>query len=509
MRERYRNPVLGTDFSDPDVIRVGEDYYLVASSFNRVPALPLLHSRDLVHWSFLGHALDRLRPEEHHAVPRRGGGVWAPALRHHDGLFWIFFPDPDVGIWVTTAQDPRGPWSTPWLLKQGAGLIDPCPLWDGDQAYLIHAWAKSRSGVNNRFTLHRMSPDGRRLLDKGTVVVDGDHIPGCFTLEGPKLHRRGDWYWIFAPAGGVATGWQAALRSRNVEGPYEYRIVLEQKDGPVNGPHQGAWVDTSSGEEWFLHFQDRGARGRVVHLQPLNWRDDGWPVIGADDGSPSGKPVLEHPVPHPRSADEGRPADTDHFDGSELGLQWTWQANPQSHWYRLDKGTLRLTCLEAPENGDLRAFAGVLGQRFPSGACDITVRVRLSDDVPAEGSAGMAVLGDAFAWCALQRAKDGSMQIVHGTGGSADRSRTDPAVTHQTSTVTVDEDGYTELRLTVTEEANCRFSWISADGRRTDSPEFTAVNGHWTGATVGLFALGPDSGPPRGHAQFSHFEVDP
>ncbi|MGK5555344.1 glycoside hydrolase 43 family protein, partial [Actinomadura kijaniata] len=290
----YRNPVLHADWSDPDAIRVGDDYYLTASSFHRVPGLPVLHSRDLVNWTIVGHALPEPEPAAAYTAPRHGCGVWAPALRHHAGRFWIFYPDPDHGLYVVTAADPAGPWSRPRRLKAGRGLIDPCPLWDDDgRAYLVHAWARSRAGFNNRLTLHRMSPDGDRLLDEGAVVVDGDAIPGCRTLEGPKLYRRDGWYWIFAPAGGVAHGWQSAFRARDPFGPYEHRIVLAQGDSDVNGPHQGAWVDTPGGEHWFLHFQDRGAHGRVVHLQPMRWRpDDGWPVLGAD-----GTPVPSHRKP--------------------------------------------------------------------------------------------------------------------------------------------------------------------------------------------------------------------
>lgn len=141
----YRNPVLNADWSDPDVIRVGDDYYLTASSFGRVPGLPLLHSRDLVNWSLVGHALDRLEPAADFAVPRHDCGVWAPSMRHHAGRFWIFWGDPDHGIQQINAESVRGPWSTPHLVKAGKGLIDPCPLWDEEtgEAYLVHAWAKS------------------------------------------------------------------------------------------------------------------------------------------------------------------------------------------------------------------------------------------------------------------------------------------------------------------------------------------------------------------------------
>ncbi|WP_157867806.1 glycoside hydrolase 43 family protein, partial [Streptomyces prasinus] len=325
----YRNPVLDADWSDPDVIRVGDDFYLTASSFGRVPGLPLLHSRDLVNWTLVGHALHRLEPEDEFAVPRHDRGVWAPSLRHHDGRFWIFWGDPDQGVFQVNAPGIRGPWTRPHLVKAGKGLIDPCPLWDEEtgEAYLVHAWAKSRSGVKNRLTGHRMDPRGTGLLDEGEVIVDGDRIPGWFTLEGPKLYRHDGWFWILAPAGGVETGWQGAFRSRDFFGPYEEKVVLEQRDTDVNGPHQGGWVRTPSGEDWFLHFQQRGAYGRVVHLQPMRWSaagdpsrpgeggsGGGWPVIGND-----GAPVAEHRRPDLPAQPAAAPATDDDFPGGRHG----------------------------------------------------------------------------------------------------------------------------------------------------------------------------------------------
>lgn len=274
----YRNPVLHADYSDPDAIRVGDDYWMTASSFGHAPGLPILHSRDLVNWTLVDHALPRLVPETHFATPRHGEGVWAPSLRYHDNKFWIFYPDPDFGLYVITATDPRGQWSKPHLLKAGRGMIDSCPLWDDDgRAYLIHGWAKSRAGINNLLTLHEMSPDGLRILDEGTVVIDANLMPGWRTLEGPKLYKRDGWYYVFAPADGVAEGYQAVFRARDIRGPYENRIVLEQGATPINGPHQGAWIETPTGEHWFFHFQEIEAHGRVVHLQPMRWRDDGCP----------------------------------------------------------------------------------------------------------------------------------------------------------------------------------------------------------------------------------------
>ena len=163
---RYRNPILHADYSDPDAIRVGDTYYMVSSSFANAPGLPLLVSKDMVNWELQGHALPQLVPGAQFAAPQHGKGVWAPSLRHHDGKFWIFYPDPDNGIYVTTAKEFKGPWNTPHLLLPGKGIIDPAPLWDEDgKAYLIHAWAKSRAGFNNVLTLRKMAPDGRSLLD--------------------------------------------------------------------------------------------------------------------------------------------------------------------------------------------------------------------------------------------------------------------------------------------------------------------------------------------------------
>ncbi len=277
----YRNPILLADYSDPDVIRVGEDYYLTASSFNCTPALPILHSRDLVNWTLVGHAMQNL-PFDRYDTPQLGGGVWAPALRYHDGRFYIFFPLVEEGLFVVSAADPAGPWSAPRCVQQGAGLIDPCPLWDDDgQAYLVHAYAYSLTGIKHRLRVCPMAPDGSKLLGEGKIVFDDPARHP--TMEGPKFLKKDGFYYILAPAGGVSGGWQVALRSRNIYGPYEDKVVLEQGSTPVNGPHQGALVDTPSGEWWFLHFQDAGPYGRIVHMQPVRWQDE-WPLDGAGPG---------------------------------------------------------------------------------------------------------------------------------------------------------------------------------------------------------------------------------
>ena len=126
----YKNPIINADYSDPDAIRVGNDFYMISSSFEDVPGLPILHSKDLVNWEIIGHALNHLIPQEHFSIPRHGEGVWAPSIRYHNGEFYIYYPDPDFGIYLIKAKNILGPWSEPILVQGGKGLIDPCPLWD-------------------------------------------------------------------------------------------------------------------------------------------------------------------------------------------------------------------------------------------------------------------------------------------------------------------------------------------------------------------------------------------
>ncbi|AYN41971.1 glycoside hydrolase [Streptomyces dangxiongensis] len=521
--DTYTNPVLDADWSDPDVVRVGDDFYLTASSFGRVPGLPLLHSRDLVNWTLVGHALARLEPEEEFAAPRHDRGVWAPSLRHHDDRFWIFWGDPDQGIFQVNAPGIRGPWTRPHLVEPGKGLIDPCPLWDEEtgEAYLVHAWARSRSGVKNRLTGHRMRPDGTSLLDEGEVIVDGDRIPGWFTLEGPKLYRHDGWFWILAPAGGVATGWQGAFRSRGFFGPYEERIVLEQGDTDVNGPHQGGWVRTQAGEDWFLHFQQRGAHGRVVHLQPMRWGDEGtsrsseagsgggWPVLGAD-----GAPVAVHRRPALPPQPPAAPATDDDFPGGRYGRQWQWTANPGDGWATQHSGDgLRLTCLRSADADDLRRLPNILTQRLPGPPGAVEVELRLDGTEPG-ARAGLVVLGDAYAWIGLEGGTDGTVRLVHRFAEAADGAAPAPAAApwggeRDAGVPCPAPGGRARLRIETGAGARCRFRYDLGDGPRPSGPVFAATPWRWVGALLGLFATAPGGPGPAGAATFTRFRISP
>jgi beta-xylosidase len=394
---RYKNPIIFADYSDPDVIRVGDDFYLTASSFNCVPGLPILHSRDLVHRRIINYALPRLYDEAFDHT-EHGNGVWAPSIRFHDGQFYIYWGDPDRGIYMVRAKDPAGTWSEPVLVKKAVGNIDPCPLWDDDgKAYLVHAFAHSRAGVKSLLQVDQLSPDGTKVIDKGTIVFDGHKNHP--TIEGPKFYKRNGYYYIFAPAGGVPTGWQVVLRSKNVKGPYEDRIVLAQGKTGVNGPHQGGYVEQANGECWFIHFQDRGPYGRILHLEPMKWVDD-WPVIGDDpDGDGTGQPVLELAAPKVGgSAQTEAPQSGDEFESQSLSLAWQWPANPHDDWYSLTArpGWLQLNRVALPEGGSLWQAPNLLLQKLPAPAFTATTKMDFSK-LGKPQRAGLIVFGLDYA----------------------------------------------------------------------------------------------------------------
>ena len=365
--ETYRNPIVYADYSDSDAIRLGNDFYLVASSFDAVPGLPILHSRDLIHWELLGHALSELLPADHYREVQPGKGVWAPSLRYHAGEFYIYYPDPDYGIYMVKAKAITGPWSEPRLVKAAKGWIDPCPLWDDDgNAYMVNALAGSRAGAKSVVMLSRMSNDGMKLLDGGSIIIDG-HWDDT-TLEGPKLYKHGGYYYVFAPAGGVPQGYEVVFRSRSITGPYDRRVVLHQGSSLINGPHQGAWVTTATGEDWFLHFQDRGVYGRVLDLEPMKWKLDGWPSIGINqDSHGTGESVITFSKPLVRTVAQSYvPAMSDEFNTSSFGLQWQWQANPGATWAFPAQaiGAHRMICVPVPPRtiGPARGSAGAVAE---------------------------------------------------------------------------------------------------------------------------------------------------
>ncbi len=492
----YRNPIIFSDYSDPDVIRHGNDFYMVSSSFNCTPGVPILHSTDLVYWRLINHAIKNL-PHPRYKDFVSGSGVWAPSIRFNNGLFYIFIPLVEDGIYVTTARDPAAEWSEPYLLCPGKGLIDPCPFWDDDgKAYMVHAYARSRSGLRDKIHMRPMSPDATEMLGEGKIVFDqGERHP---YMEGPKMHKRDGYYYIFAPAGGVPTGWQAVLRSKEIYGVYEDRIVLEQGSTAINGPHQGALVELANGEEWFIHFQDANLYGRIVHMQPVTWKE-GWPVMGVDyDSNGVGEPVAHWKLPSVGKAIavggdflNKIPQTTDLFNGSKLGLQWQWNANHEDDWVSLKArpGHLRFWVKPQP-CAKLQECSALLLQKFPTECFSVETEVE-AGFVKRE-RAGLIIVGAAYGALVIRENGDKFIVALESSGESLWEKE------WPTNRVRV--------RVDVAVGGECSFSCSEGapDSKWFDVPIiFTAQQAEWIGARVGLFAATANSeATEMGYADF-------
>jgi beta-xylosidase len=500
----YKNPVINADYSDPDAIRVGDNYYMVSSSFTHIPGLPILHSKDLVNWKIIGHALKKQPPYDVYDNVQHGAGVWAPSIRYQNKEFYIYYPDPDHGIYLVKAKNINGPWSEPLLIDAGKGLIDPCPLWDDDgKTYLVHAYAGSRAGIKSIIVVKEMNKEGTRIIGDPVMVYDGHEKDP--TIEGPKFHKRNGWYYIFAPAGGVSTGWQLVLRSKNVYGPYERKVVMDQGRTTINGPHQGAWVTTQTGEDWFLHFQDKEAYGRVVHLQPMKWIND-WPVMGVDkDGDGTGDPVTDYKKPnvgkqYPRTTVQ----DSDEFNGVKFGLQWQWQANPKEGWaFTTSDGSLRMFSVYQPDSiNNLWNAPNILGQKFPSE--EFTATMKLSFKPKHKGERiGLVVFGTDYACISLVKGADG-MYIVCNENSKADKGNNEI----EGASFPVEGNDFL-LRVRVARGGVCHFSFTNNNKTITTiAKTFTAKPGRWVGAKLGLFCTRTNSTNDAGYADVDWFRIE-
>ena len=513
----YRNPVLHADYSDPDVCAVGEDYFLTASSFNCTPGLPILHSKDLVNWKIVNYALKKVEPVEYYNEARHGKGVWAPSIRFHEGVFYIYWGDPDFGIFMVKTRDPYGEWDKPVLVKAGKGMIDPCPLWDDDgRVYLAHAWAGSRAKFNSVLTVCELNKEGTAVISDPVLVFDGNDGVN-HTIEGAKFYKRNGFYYLFAPAGGVVSGWQLVMRSKDVYGPYEARIVMAQGKTDINGPHQGGWVDTPAGESWFLHFQDKGAYGRVLHLNPMKWVND-WPVIGVDkDGDGCGDPVSRYRKPKTdKTYPIETPVESDEFDTRKLGLQWEWHANYQDVFgFTTNMGYVRIYGHElSPHFKNFWEVPNLLMQKFPAEEFTATAKLKVSAKDDGQLS-GLIIMGWDYSWIGVEKQGE-KFLLKQAVCKDAEQGNLE-----QVSTLAVLEpsrkfeaglfpnyEREIYIRVHVDKGAYCRFSY-SLDGKKfTEAGTlFKARQGKWIGAKVGMFSVTPH-GKERGWLDVDWFRVE-
>ncbi len=503
----YTNPVINADYSDPDVCvgSSGEDYYMTASSFQCVPGLPILHSRDLVNWQIINYALTELYEGHdelvrHFSKPQHGNGVWAPSIRYHNGEYYIYWGDPDYGVFMVKTKDPAGKWEKPVCVISGQGYIDTTPLWDDDgRCYLVNGWANSRAKFASVLTVRELSADGTQAIGQPVIVFDGNGTENR-TCEGPKFYKREGWYWIMCPAGGVPTGFQLAMRSKSPYGPYEYKVVLAQGKTSVNGPHQGGWIHTKYGEDWFLHFQDKEAYGRVVHLQPVDW-STGWPIMGKN-----GEPVITHKKPQAASNLIVNPAESDEFNTPTMGKQWQWHANyDEKFGMPTAFGTFRIYTYKLSQNWkNFWEIPNLLLQKTPAERFTVTTKVRMTSKADGQFG-GLVMMGLDYSALVVRRVGQ-EFQLVQMTCKAADKGRQQaervvatlkPTAEDQTEyRPGIHEDIYLRMKVN---DSKVNFTY-SLDGKKfTDcGDEFQMKEGKWIGAKFGYVAAETDAKADRG-----------
>ena len=513
----YNNPVINADYSDPDVCvgPSGEDYYMTASSFQCTPGLPILHSRDMVNWEIVGYALKSLyegdcKLTEHYNKVQHGNGVWAPSIRYHKGEYYIYWGDPDHGVYMVKTKDPAGEWEKPVCVIRGKGYIDTTPLWDEDgRCYLVNGWANSRSKFASVLTVREMSADGTRAIGQPVIVFDGNGTENR-TCEGPKFYKRDGWYWIMCPAGGVPEGFQLAMRSKSPYGPYEAKKVLQQGKTAINGPHQGAWVHTKYGEDWFLHFQDKEAYGRVMHLNPVDWTT-GWPVMGR-----KGEPVATYKKPKASSTVVVNPVESDEFNAPTIGRQWQWQANyDEKFGVPTAFGTMRIYTHKLDTDWkNLWPVPNMLLQKTPADEFTVTAKLRFTSKADGQ-MGGIIMMGHNYQALVVRReGKEFKLLIL--TCQDADRGKAQQeelvATLKPTAEDKIDykpgihEDIYLRLQVSNAEAGVAHggkplvsFAW-SQNGKKFTpcGSQYEMKQGKWIGAKFGFVAVDTNPKTDRG-----------
>lgn len=394
----FTNPVIFADYPDPDIIRVGSDFYMVSSTFHHAPGIPVLHSRDLVNWRVIGHAYERL-PESNPAYSMQNGkvayrgGSWAPCIRHHNGKFYIGFNTPDEGFFMCIAERPEGPYE---MVPFGQELYDPGLFFDNDgRVYVFHA----AIGI----CVTELTADARAVKSEPVPIYQ---TAFGYPFEGSHGYKRDGWYYVCVTARGY-NGLQLCLRSRSIHGPYEARVLSgDDLNYAGAGLHQGGFVELENGETWFFLFQDRDYVGRVPVLQPVHWTD-GWPVFGDPENYWKAsvtcrKPSVDgsHPVAVPVAGNE--------FDAPQIGLQWEWSHNPDDAGWSLTErpGWLRIRAGSAT---DFLHARNTLTQRITGPASSAVTLLDVSG--LAEGDvAGLAIANIPYAFISAART-DGEIRV--------------------------------------------------------------------------------------------------
>ena len=389
----YTNPVVRADIPDPDVIRVGDTYYMVSTTMVHFPGATILKSKDMVNWEYCANPLEKLLDDDRYNL-RKGQnfyskGMWACSMKYHDGKFYILINGNDSRAWLLTATDPEGKWTVKRLAHN---YYDPGMLFDNGKVYIV-------CGINH-LTMVELDENFNELRSKVVVVRDDAGLEGC------HLYKHGDYYYIYATYGGWPSG-QVAFRSTDPFGTYEEKMLVEKTiNGQVNTIHQGALIEDTEGKWWTIMQQDLGALGRFPNLQPVTWVD-GWPIVGNN-----GVPYQTYTKPAGTNEYPRQMTTTDVFRHFPLDMQWEWNHLPQANGYSLFEraGWLRLKATST---------TNLLSQAQNT----LTQRIYMRSDKPAIGTirldvtkladgdrAGICIFQDPYAQIGVEK-KNGEFKI--------------------------------------------------------------------------------------------------
>ncbi|HEX6069846.1 MAG TPA: glycoside hydrolase family 43 protein [Longimicrobiaceae bacterium] len=380
---QYHNPILAGFYPDPSITRVGDDYYIVNSTFTFFPGIPVFHSRDLVNWTQIGNVIDRpsMLDFDSLGISR---GVFAPTIEHHEGLFYVLNTCVDCGgNFLVTATDPAGPWSDPVWLREVDG-IDPSLFFDDDgKAYILNNGAPIGRPLydgHRAIWIQEFDPASRRMVGDRTLIVNGgvDISQRPVWIEGPHIYKRNGWYYLSAAEGGTAVDHsQVILRSRNVRGPYEpgpdnpiltQRHLDPARPFPVTSAGHADFVQTPNGDWWTIFLAVRPYRedyhniGRETFLLPVRWEGE-WPsILSGDAVIPHVAPRPDLPAqPAPEVPMSGNFTVREEFDDPELAPYWSFIRTPRERWHELSAGSLTLRA--RPEHIGRRAQPSFVGRR--------------------------------------------------------------------------------------------------------------------------------------------------
>lgn len=439
----FTNPVILADYPDPDIIRVGNDFYMVSSSFTTVPGIPILHSQDLINWKTIGYAYDRLPQnpgyDMHENKVMYRGGSWAPCIRHYKGVYYICFCTPSEGFFVCRSNKPEGPYE---MTSLGIELYDPSMLFDDDgRIYIAH-------GANTIY-ITELTEDARSIKKAPQAVYSSSFGT---PYEGSHIYKRKGWYYICNTTRGY-NGIQACMRSKNIYGPYETKILSgDDMNYSGCGLHQGGFVELENGETWFFTFQDRDYIGRVPVLQPVTWKDE-WPLFGDPQNYMKAQVTCRKPSVK-RHSSPSLPLGSDNFEKSTLGLQWQWNHNPDNTLWSLKEnpGHLRI---HAAASKDILHARNTLTTKIIGNASVGTIKID-TRHMKSGDVAGITMFNIPYAWLGI--VKEDSIQRIAMCDNGTIIDTSEPI-----------NGNLFYLRAQVTEEGETIFSYS------TDNKKFTVL----------------------------------